>query len=80
MASGSRRAWRQFVALRPLQILANARDGHDMRILSFYLLPNHWHLVVWLRNDGRLLCASWDDFMVVKLADDVRKAIKKPPC
>ena len=27
--------------------------------------------------DGRLLCASWDDFMVVKLADDVREAIRK---
>jgi hypothetical protein len=29
--------------------------------------------------DGRLLCASWDDFMVVKLADDIREAIRKPP-
>jgi hypothetical protein len=28
--------------------------------------------------DGRLLCASWDDFMVVKLADDVREAIGIP--
>jgi hypothetical protein len=44
------------------------------------LMPNHWHLVAWPQNDGRLLCASWDDFMVVKLADDVRGAIKKPPC
>lgn len=25
--------------------------------------------------DGRLLCASWDDFMVVKLADDFRNAL-----
>ena len=30
--------------------------------------------------DGRLLCARWDDFMVVKLADDVRETIKKAPC
>src|SRR5258708_27771868 len=22
--------------------------------------------------DGRLLCASWDDFIIVKLADDIR--------
>jgi hypothetical protein len=27
--------------------------------------------------DGRLLCASWDDFMVVKLADDLRDALHK---
>lgn len=31
-------------------------------------------------SDGRLLCASWDDFMVVKLADDVREAIQRAPC
>jgi len=27
--------------------------------------------------DGRLLCASWDDFMIVKLADDVCEALQK---
>jgi hypothetical protein len=28
------------------------------------------------RPDGRLLCASWDDFMVVKLADGLREAVR----
>ncbi|GEM_PF-5275510 len=27
--------------------------------------------------EGRLLCASWDDFMVVKLAEDMRERIRK---
>jgi hypothetical protein len=31
-------------------------------------------------SDGRLLCASWDDFMVVTLADDVREAIQRELC
>jgi len=27
--------------------------------------------------DGRLLCASWDDFVVVKLADDIKEEISR---
>jgi hypothetical protein len=27
--------------------------------------------------DSRLLCASWDDFMVVKLADDIKQEISR---
>jgi hypothetical protein len=27
--------------------------------------------------DGRLLCASWDDFRVVKLADEIRERIPR---
>jgi putative transposase len=35
-------------------ILREAREFVPMRILSYCLLPNHWHLVVWPRRDGEL--------------------------
>jgi putative transposase len=25
-----------------------------MRLLSYYLMPNHWHMLVWPRADGEL--------------------------
>jgi hypothetical protein len=39
-----------------------------------WLLPNADADIVLV---GRLLCASWDDFMVVKLAHEARKAIQQ---
>ena len=31
-----------------------------MRLLSYALMPNHWHLVVWPRHDGELSTyAQW---------------------
>lgn len=36
------------------QILEEGRDRCEMRILVYCLLPNHWHLLVWPRNDGDL--------------------------
>ena len=39
-------------------VMAQARERHDMRILAWCLMPNHWHLVLWPRNDGDL-----SDFM-----------------
>jgi putative transposase len=29
-------------------------DWLPMRLLSFRLMPNHWHLVIWPRKDGDL--------------------------
>ena len=34
--------------------LQQARDRTPMRILSYCIMPNHWHLVLWPRGDGDL--------------------------
>lgn len=36
------------------EILAEAREREDMRVLAWCLMPNHWHLVLWPRQDGDL--------------------------
>ena len=36
------------------QILEEGRDRCEMRILAYCLLWNHWHLLLWPRNDGDL--------------------------
>ena len=36
------------------QILIDARNRFDMRILAFCLMPNHWHLALWPRKDNDL--------------------------
>ena len=36
------------------RILVEALNRHPIRLLSFCLMPNHWHLVVWPRHDGEL--------------------------
>ena len=33
-------------------LLEEARELLDMRILSYCIMPNHWHLVLYPRNDG----------------------------
>ena len=35
-------------------ILREATDCVDMRILAYAIMPNHWHLVLYPRNDGDL--------------------------
>ncbi|MFM2374712.1 MAG: hypothetical protein RLZZ234_707 [Candidatus Parcubacteria bacterium] len=35
-------------------ILAEAVEKYDMRLLAYCVMPNHWHLVVHPRNDGDL--------------------------
>lgn len=35
-------------------ILDEAKDRFDMRILSYCLMNNHWHLVLWPKEDGDL--------------------------
>jgi len=34
--------------------LAEVQERIPMRILAWCLMPNHWHLVLWPRNDGDL--------------------------
>jgi putative transposase len=35
-------------------VLEEAREQVDMRLLAFCVMPNHWHLVLWPREDGDL--------------------------
>lgn len=35
-------------------VLTEARDRTGMRVLSYCLMPNHWHLVLWPKQDGDL--------------------------
>ena len=36
------------------RVMAEARERVPMRILSYCLMPNHWHMVLWPREDGDL--------------------------
>ena len=36
------------------KVLEEAREYVDMRLLSFCLMPTHWHLVLWPLHDGDL--------------------------
>ena len=36
------------------KVLAQAHDRVDTRLLSYCIMPNHWHLVLWPRRDGDL--------------------------
>ena len=36
------------------QVLDEALTRHPTRLLAYCLMPNHWHLVVWPREDGEL--------------------------
>ena len=36
------------------QVMSQARDHVDMRILAYCIMPTHWHMVLWPRNDGDL--------------------------
>lgn len=35
-------------------VLEEAKEKFDMRILSYSIMPNHWHLVLYPKNDGDL--------------------------
>ena len=37
-----------------LQVLEEAVERTQMRLLAYCVMPNHWHLVVWPREDGEL--------------------------
>ncbi len=36
------------------RVLAEASARHDMRLLAYCLMPNHFHLLLWPRGDGDL--------------------------
>ena len=36
------------------EVLCEAQDRVAMRLLAYCLMPNHWHLVLWPREDGDL--------------------------
>ena len=36
------------------QVIIEAHQRHPIRILSFCLMPSHWHFVVWPQKDGQL--------------------------
>jgi putative transposase len=36
------------------KILSQCWDRFQMRLLSFSIMPNHWHMVVWPDRDGTL--------------------------
>jgi putative transposase len=37
-----------------LSLMWQARTQHKIRILAYCLMPNHWHLLLWPREDGDL--------------------------
>jgi len=42
------------------QILEEAVDRYDMRLLAYCIMPNHWHLAVYPKQDGDLsLFMGW---------------------
>ncbi len=36
------------------RVLSEAVTRNDMRLLAYCLMPNHWHLVLWPRENGEL--------------------------
>ena len=36
------------------EILAETLEKRPMRVLAYCLMPNHWHFVLWPKNDGDL--------------------------
>src|SRR5271154_5661699 len=40
------------------QVLRQVGERSGLRLLSYALMPNHWHLVVWPRHDGQLSTAA----------------------
>ena len=41
-------------------LLKNAVEKFDMRLLAYVLMPNHWHMILYPRNDGDLsLFMQW---------------------
>ena len=36
------------------RVFAEALETHPIRVLSYCLMPNHWHMVLWPAKDGDL--------------------------
>ncbi len=41
------------------RVLAEAMERQPTRLLSYCILPNHWHLVLWPRDDGGRRKTCW---------------------
>jgi len=37
-----------------LRVVAEAQEKHPLRLLGYCIMPNHWHMVLWPRQDGDL--------------------------
>jgi putative transposase len=37
-----------------VRLLAEVKEALPVRVLSYCLMPNHWHLVLWPHRDGEL--------------------------
>jgi putative transposase len=37
-----------------MRVMADAYEQHPIRILSYCIMPNHWHMVLWPKRDGDL--------------------------
>jgi putative transposase len=43
-----------------VRLLADGRVRHPIRIIAYCLMPNHWHLLLWPKEDGDLsLYVGW---------------------
>jgi putative transposase len=51
-----------------VKLLRDAEEHVPMRVLAFCLMPNHFHLVLWPREDGQL-----SDYMAWLLSAHVRR-------
>ena len=45
------------------KVLCQAWERTAMRVVSYVVMPNHWHLVVWPRNPGEL--STWAQWLTV---------------
>src|SRR5438067_939874 len=45
------------------KVVCQAWERSGMRLLSYVVMPNHWHLVVWPRHDGEL--STWAQWLTV---------------
>ena len=36
------------------RVLVESLQEHSTRLMSYAVMPNHWHLVLWPRHDGEL--------------------------
>ena len=42
------------------RVLEDGVERYDVRLLAYCLMPNHWHLLVWPKQDGDLSrCLAW---------------------
>jgi putative transposase len=54
-SNGGLRVFKSFGDYRAFEdVMAEARDRIPVRIVSYCIMPNHWHIVVWPSGDGDL--------------------------